>query len=339
MGTETLQADIIEQLNEYKKETRLSEIIYENKEETKGRNEFLFFIKPEITSFSENVHIDEIINLIFSKIKAFSLTIQNIKILSAKYLAEYSIIARHYGVINKLATSPLQYFSEEAKNKFQNLFNLKIEDAEILGGVELLKKYPTLKPESLDYLCQNTKSEKLAGGTYVNRLKLDGNEIYLINGFHPRQLEHFTAPGRSIVTFTLVGDTSWKIARNDFIGKTNPMDATKGSIRNELLLNKENFGLKTVSSSWNGVHLSAGPVEGLVELIRYNSDFSAPNIKSHKDYDFGKRLDDTFSSEIVEKIKSNPNVSYDQRYKSVFDLTEETDSIDAIEILKKVDFS
>ena len=70
MGTETLQADIIEQLNEYKKETRLSEIIYENKEETKGRNEFLFFIKPEITSFSENVHIDEIINLIFSKIKA-----------------------------------------------------------------------------------------------------------------------------------------------------------------------------------------------------------------------------------------------------------------------------
>ncbi len=338
MNLEILKADINKSLKNFQQKNLMYETVYENKEVCKGINEFLFFIKPEITSFAEIVSLNEILNLIFSKIDLFGFSIQNIKILSAKYLSEHNIIAQHYGVINKLATDPLLYLSEEAKTKFYSLFNLKIIEANVIGGIDFLKKYPVFSPEALDHLCQNTRIEKLAGGTYVHKIKIDGKEIFLINGFHPRQLEHFTAPGRSIVTFTLVSDTPWKVARNDFIGKTNPADAAKGSIRNELLVKKEEFGLKAVSSSWNGVHLSAGPVEGLVELIRYNSDFSRNILKTVNDYKFGQKLTENFPDNIIEKILSNTNVYTEQRTISVFDLTEEFDSTDAIESLKRVDF-
>lgn len=44
-----------------------------------------------------------------------------------------------------------------------------------------------------------------------------------------------------------------------------------GSIRAELLKNKEATGMIDVNMSSNGVHMSAGPLEGLVELQRFMS--------------------------------------------------------------------
>ena len=60
-------------------------------------------------------------------------------------------------------------------------------------------------------------------------------------------------------------------------------------------VNKEKFGLDEVSASQNGFHLSAGPVEGLVELMRYGSDFSTGEIKKPSDFSFGKELLRVFS--------------------------------------------
>ena len=47
------------------------------------------------------------------------------------------------------------------------------------------------------------------------------------------------------------------------IFSSNPIKANKGSIRKTLLDNKDLYGLKEVSQGANGVHLSAGAVEGL----------------------------------------------------------------------------
>lgn len=301
-----------------------------------GKNEFLFFIKPEITLDSADINLRPILELILSKIQEFNFEIVNIKILSASYLDKHDIIARHYGVINKISRNAGENLSELAKDKFYQLFGKKVEQVTLLGSLEFLKEYPEFSPLALDHLWQNAGFEKLAGGTYVQQLKLDGEEVFLINGFHPRQLVHFTNPGRSIVTFTLKSDTDWDIARGRFIGATDPSKAEKGSIRNELLNNKEKYGLSTVSSSWNGVHLSAGPVEGLVELIRYNSNYNVGDLKSYADYSLGKLLLENFPGEQVDNILNNINVNYQSTEISVFDLTEEKNSEEAIDLLKQI---
>lgn len=95
-------------------------------------------------------------------------------------------------------------------------------------------------------LWQNSKTEKLSGGTYAQKISYDGTSYFLINGFHPRQIEYYTLPERCIVTMTLLTDTKWSVIRQDLIGVTNPIEARAGSIRSELYNNKDLWGLNDI---------------------------------------------------------------------------------------------
>ncbi len=310
-------------------------IIYEKPEGPVGRNEFLFFIKPEITKLGEEDKKRKILDFLFGKISLFDFTIHDVRILGAYYLEKYDIIARHYGVINSLSREPLRYITEDAKNKFRETFGMKAEESSILGSLAFLEQFPSYTPEKLQQLWQSSATTKLSGGNYCARVTVDGNEIFLVNGFHPKQLVHFTAKGRSIVTFRLSSDTDWSVARNEFIGKTNPADAKQGSLRNELLMQKELFGLSDVSASENGFHLSAGPVEGLVELIRYGSDLEKKHVRTPGDFSFGKEMQRHFSPDEIVKFCENAELNFHGKKTSVFDLTEEKNSDEAIKLLQE----
>jgi nucleoside diphosphate kinase len=317
----------------------LHEEIFADKNVTTSKHEFLFFIKPEITLKDPGLKTEAIINMMLDKIEKFGLAIRDIRILGASYLDKYNIIARHYGVINAMSRNPVEYFSQEASDKFRDAFGVEPDETNVIGSLEFLKEFVQFDPVSLESLWQNSKSVKLAGGTYCAPVAVDGQQLYLVNGFHPRQLIHFTEKGRSIVAFTLTGDLNWSDARNNFIGKTNPADAAKGSLRNDLLVNQERYGLKSVSPSNNGFHLSAGPVEGLVELIRYCSDFSTGREKEIDDFLFGRQLLEVFTPHETNKICDNSFVISEGKKISVFDLTEEKNSDVALELLRKSSFA
>ncbi|NJM16320.1 MAG: hypothetical protein HC896_13935 [Bacteroidales bacterium] len=114
------------------------------------------------------------------------------------------------------------------------------------------------------------------------------------------------------------------------------MAAKEGSIRSTLAGRTQELGLQAITSSWNGVHLSAGPVEALVELIRYSSDFESGETCSIADFSFGKSLQENFPKETIDKILANATVSYKGKQTSVFDLTEEKNAHEALELLKDV---
>ena len=74
-----------------------------------------------------------------------------------------------------------------------------------------------------------------------------------------------------------------------------------------------------------------------MELCRYNSNYSDKNkIKHYADFSFGKKLLESFDSETINKIVSNINVDINGRIVSIFDLTEEKNSEDAIELLLNI---
>jgi len=333
---ETQTATIASFIRKAQNEEVFFEEIFNSPDLPIGKNEFLFFIKPEITIESETIKLEKILNLIQDKIETFGFKIHNIKILSANYLDKYDIIAQHYGVINKISSNAKENISDGAKEKFKELYGKSVDECKALGGVEMIAEYPDLNAYSLDYVWQNSENKKLAGGTYCEEIKIDNEVIYLINGFHPRQLKHFTEKGRSIVVFTLSSDLSWAEARGSFIGATKPSDAKEGSLRRVLLDKKDEFGLSEVSQGVNGVHLSAGPVEALIELKRYNSNFSDDTkVKDFSTFSFGKKLAENFSHDSAEKILTNANVDIDGRAISIFDLTEEKDSDEAIAIMQE----
>ena len=335
MDNAVIIQQILHQIKDAKVKSTASANIYENKEQHDQLHEFLFFIKPEIIQVEDEDKLKSILELLLRIISQFGFIIRDIRLLGASYLEKYDIIAQHYGVINSLSREPLKVFTTEAKNKFREVYGHAPEDVKVLGSLQFLQQYPLYKPDSLQHLWQQSQTTKLSGGNYCALVKAGGEDVYLINGFHPKQLIHFTAKGRMIIPFKLTGNLDWAVARNRFIGKTNPADAVPGSLRNELLVNKEKLGLNEVSASQNGFHLSAGPVEGLVELMRYGSDFAAADVKKPADFSFGRQLLKVFSEEATGIICSNRIVSYRGNKISTFDLTEEKNSREAIEILKE----
>lgn len=337
MREENLIPRIIQAIHQTQQEELYYETLYHNPEINARKNEMLFFSKPEVTLPDENIRLEDIFHIILTKFQDYAMYISRVNVISAAYLADYHIIDQHYGVINSIAKNAAQNMSDTAAKTFNAIYNKTVSEAKVLGGLEFLEHYPDYTASSLNTLWESKKADKLAGGTYCVPLTIHGEEVYLVNGFHPQQLNHFTTSPRSIITFDLETDTDWATARKDFIGATNPDEANTGSIRNILNNKQEELGLQ-ISPSRNGAHLSAGPVEGLVELLRYNSNFNINDIRHPSDFKFGRQLLDHFSPEKVETLLENPTVTYNGENISVFDLTEEMNSDEAIDLLKTIQF-
>lgn len=300
-----------------------------------GPNNWLFFIKPEITQPLPAIKLEAIVELILEKLQQYGLTIHEVKLLSADYLKDHSLIKQHYGVIDTVATKGAEALSEVARERFKELFGVDAGEVKTLGGLQLLEQYPFFNAHSLDCLWQNQENLKLGGGAYAEKVRIDQETIYLLNAFHPRQLEQFTTTGRSVVVFSLSGTLSWKESRRNFIGATKPQTAEAGSLRRLLLERKDEFGLPEVSQSYNGVHLSAGPVESLVESLRFESDHDGGVMLDPSALPFGRLCVEAFGS-VPDALLYNALVTVDGHLKSVFDLTEELDAADAIGVLKDV---
>jgi hypothetical protein len=315
------------------------------------KNEYLFFIKPEITVCAGSLGFKSVMELMFDKLEIFGLYISGMNVESSEYLKKYDIIAGHYGGINALSRNAEKNLSPQAWQKLHEVSGEKTEIGEtyfadnksvkprILGSLEFLQIFREFDADSLDALWRQHSTIKLAPGTYCAEVRAGSEKIYLINGFHPAQLNHFEAKGRVIVTADIQSNVNWSVARNDFIGKTNPADAKPGSLRNDLLVLMGKYLTEDIDSSHNGFHLSAGPVEALAEQIRYNSDFSKDKMKSAADYTFGRNLIKSFGTKATMQLLENPVVKYNNEHVSVFDLTEEKNSFDVIEILKITDIN
>ncbi|MBN2817783.1 MAG: hypothetical protein JXP36_02355, partial [Bacteroidales bacterium] len=130
-------------------------------------NDLIFFIKPEITLADDKIKLEEILEMIFEKIECYNFKIKNIRIINAAYLEKHNIIAQHYGVINKLSKDINNSITAEGRAKFETIFGINFNKAEVLGSLEFIEKYPHFTATGLSYLWQNAATEKLAGGTYA----------------------------------------------------------------------------------------------------------------------------------------------------------------------------
>ena len=303
-----------------------------------GENEMVLFLKPELVVLSEDA-LGKILAMVFEALRRFRFRVESVIFLPSMYLKKFSIMDEHYGVINKLARAATSSMSEAARNRFKSVYGADVEGSDVVGGFEFLDRFPKINAESLDRIWGAERSEKLAPGTYCRRLNFDGTDIFLINGFHPSQLLHYTEPLRGILVIVLRSDTRWSIARKSLVGATRPEDAEEGSLRSLLLARREELGISEISQAFNGVHLSAGPVEALTELRRFVSDLSTGRGQlPTEEFSFGKQLIEAFGDEKTEYLLSNPNADVKGKNVSVFDLSEELDSGEAVRRLREIDF-
>lgn len=85
----------------------------------------------------------------------------------------------------------------------------------------------------------------------------------------------------------------------------------------------------------NVAHLSAGPVEALVEFLRFSGQnpLSIDDESVITERSFGRMLVEEFGVEQTKILLKNPTLHSNGQSISTFDLTEEIDSSDAIKVL------
>lgn len=306
-------------------------------EPPKGENahQFVLFLKPEVTAVHRDVNLKGVLKLVLERLTAFETTVHALRVLPASYLAEHSIMDQHYGVINAISKQGESALADAVRDKLREVFAEDLDNgARVLGGHQFLAEQPEFSALALSTLNDNLGTTKLGGGSYCMRLNVLGRIYLLLNPFHAYQLVPFTTPGRAIIVLECRSNRDWAKLRGDLAGATNPAKATSGSIRAELLARKDEFNLREVNQGSNGVHLSAGPLEGMVELQRFFTDHGTDQALAWEDTLFGARLLDAGKSgaEVCE-LAANPVLERDGDSIPAFDLTEEVNADEALKRL------
>jgi nucleoside diphosphate kinase len=289
-----------------------------------GRNHFVLFLKPEVLDMGDGVEVEAILNLVATALKANGVRTGAVRALNGRYLGRYHIMEEHYGVINRASRLGEKALSPPTLTKL-------VEEVQgigsILGGHEFLEKFPQVSPYALNIIADTLGTKKIAAGKYYGVLNVEGERIVVLNPFHPQQVEHYTAPGRTIVVIECATDTDWAVLRQKMTGATNPAKAEPGSIRRTLLDKKAKLGLRDVGTATNGVHCSAGPLEAMLEFSRFFSDHQGKKLIKLADTPFGEQLARYgLGKKDIAALAKNPVIGDGEAGNYAFNITEEQNS-------------
>lgn len=292
------------------------------------QNELVLFMKPELFMVSDSASIRNSAELVLEKMAEYQVKIHGTALVGGKFLADQGIMDRHYGFINKMSKNASKIVSAEDRAKITALLGLaSLDGIDLLGGHEYLRKYPGDSIEQLDRLWFTKKSMKVQSGFYIQLYENHGDRFVLINGFHPGQLNHFTHPDHRIALFLVHANTAWKVLRGDMVGNTYPEKAAPTSMRGAIYGDPAHYGLARVDISTNGVHLSAGPYEGVFEILNFFGSIAEQPLPLlvHRLVEKG------LPAEIAIKTAANPPVVSNGKATDLFSATEDFDTAPAVE--------
>lgn len=290
-------------------------------------NEFVIFSKPELGRLT-GAELDKVWDLFAGQLGAYGVKVHSSAILTGPELESSGVMAQHYGVINKISRLGREALTEPTERALSEQYAAELDDgASVLGGHQFLAEFGEFGPYSLGVLFANLPTTRLGPGTYSALANVDGQPVVILNGFHPRQLSFFTAEDTVCAFLRCSSATAWDRLRGDLIGATDPAKADRDSIRGILFADPAGFGLATVSYNFNGVHMSAGPLEGLVELARFFGG-------SLDDYTFASALETAGVTSVgIAALADNPTLEAGGERGSAFDLTEGIDAMPAAALL------
>jgi len=297
------------------------------------RNEAVFFLKPEL-AVPGTVDFKALAAIVEGCFAQFKVEIVAAKVMSGKYLEDHDIMARHYGAINLVSRLGNEALTSAARDELASCFpRSEVGEPKVLGGHQVIEwAQGRIDAEELEKLWEKTAGQKrLAPGVYANRFSLFDQDLVILNGFNPQQLDYFTAAGKSIAVMVVRSTSPWRTLRSQLIGATEPSKAEQGSIRKLLLENVSSLGLASISKGKNGVHLSAGPLEAFFEIERFFG--SNRELRSHSN--LASALAGVgLSTEILQDLSGNPSGLFGRGEQSVFDATEELEMRDLIDLMK-----
>jgi hypothetical protein len=280
-------------------------------------NEFVIFSKPELGRLVGS-DLGRVWDLFAGKLAEHAVEVLRTKIVTGPQLEQAGAMQQHYGVINQISRLGRPALTESAEEALGSVLAETSSDALVLGGHQFLDCYPGFSSFSLAMLFSNADVRRLGPGTYAAAVTIDGTPVIVLNGFHPRQLGFFTAADTVCAFMHASSRTDWDMLRSAMIGATDPSQAAPESIRGTLYADPSAYGLSAVNSNFNGVHMSAGPLEGLGELDRFFGE-----VRPATGWAFARTLRAAGATDDdIARLGGNPVLEADGERGTAYDLTE-----------------
>lgn len=295
------------------------------------RNHFVLFLKPELLNIRGGAQLAPILDLVRASLQKYGVETGAVRALNGPYLARYKIMEQHYGVINRASRLGLAALSPPTRQKLESECpGIK----SIFGAHQFLERYPDISAFAVNIIVDTLGSKRVASGKYYSVLNVGGERVIVLNAFHPQQLLHYTKRGQVLVAFECFTDTDWHVLRHEMTGATDPSRAQAGSIRRTLRERCDELGLIEVATGTNGVHCSAGPLEGMLEHCRFFSDHANKKLIQPGDTSFGQLLQKKgLRRKDIAMLAKNPVLGEGADAGYAFNRTEDKNSEAAAEIL------
>jgi len=302
------------------------------------RHQFLLMLKPELV-LPPVGDGRRPLTRVLDVLAVQGVGIGAVRVLSGSFVARHAVVESHYPALNRIARTGLAGMSPAAIARLDDTYSgFRAAGGRVVGAFELLSEIAEMTPFALELLTRNTAVAKLGTGTYAIQASVDGEDLVILNPFHPQQVAHFTASGVAVALLECRSDLALPTIRRDLIGATDPMDADPNSIKGILRRERESLGLGRVSTRRNGVHMSPGAVEGMATIVRYFSADDSP-IRLEETA-FGRRLVEAgLSTDTVAWAGSDPYIETEDHAGSLFELTEDMDWTDAVRFVAALDRS
>lgn len=293
-----------------------------------AQHQFLVMLKPELVlpaSGDGERPLARVLGVMAER----GVRVGAVRVLSGSYVARHAVVESHYPTLNRIARLGPAGLTPAAVARLDATYPGHREGAgRVVGAYELLAESPDMTPFALELLTRNLPVSKLGTGTYTIRARVDGEDLVVLNPFHPQQVAHFTAAGGAIALLECWSDQPLPEIRRTLVGATDPLEAEPGSLKGILLREAAALGLGRISSRHNAVHVSPGAVEGMATIVRY---FSGGGVVIRpEETAFGRRLLAAgLSAAQVAWAAGDPYIGTGKDAGPLFELTEDLDWADA----------
>lgn len=300
-------------------------ILSDFKLKTDKNNQLLAFFKPEVFLNKTPEQIEKIMKLVFEKLEKYEVSVDGTAIFPGSAIGKFQIMDRHYGVINTLSKNASKVLTQEEKDLVFKTLGITNKNTKILGGHEAFEIAGVKNTYDFDTYWLETKSEKVKSGFYIRTMKINGEEVVVVDGFHPHQLAHYTETDRHLGVMLVSSNTPWAKLRDEMLGSTFPEKALPDSIRGAIFEKANDFGFKKVGIENNIMHLSAGPSEALFEIDNFlHAPFAIDFLKEEAKL-AERLLSAGVSSENIKKVLTDKELHSELEHK---------DTDEAVEIIK-----
>ncbi|MGC2997204.1 hypothetical protein ACPF8X_02040 [Streptomyces sp. G35A] len=218
------------------------------------------------------------------------LTADGVLVVRAAVLPSVDFVRRghlllHYPRLHRVAADGTAALTTAAHRALRILLP-GADDGAAYGAYEAMAREADLTPEALEKQCRAAGIHKLGSGSYASLVEVRGRLVAVLNGFLPALTEGYRVPGTQVGLLECHSSREIADLRGALLGALHPGVADPASLRGSLgaLARRHDVVL---SEGRNAVHLSAGHLEGLLQVWRY---FAAPDGRGPGDTAFGRTL-------------------------------------------------